>query len=147
MATATHLSLEEFHRLYDGVKPNYEYWFGEAIQKPMATNLHGVLQFCHYDVSERPWLGRSKGKPGTRFGPGTQVLHLSKSKSATLTGPSRHRAVPPVAASGRESYRRHLKGFDVVIGTAHLVRPARQVFATESNRGNGHDQERQSEAK
>ncbi len=45
MATATHLSLEEFHRLYDGVKPNYEYWFGEAIQKPMATNLHGVLQF------------------------------------------------------------------------------------------------------
>ena len=45
MATATHLSLEEFHRLYDGVKPNYEYWFGEAIQKPMATNLHGALQF------------------------------------------------------------------------------------------------------
>jgi len=45
MATATHLSLEEFHRLYDGVKPAYEYWFGEAIQKPMATNVHGVLQF------------------------------------------------------------------------------------------------------
>ena len=45
MATATHLSLEEFHRLYDGAKPNYEYWFGEAIQKPMATNLHGALQF------------------------------------------------------------------------------------------------------
>jgi len=44
MATATHLSLEEFHRLYDGVKPNYEYWFGEAIQKPMATSVHGVLQ-------------------------------------------------------------------------------------------------------
>ncbi len=45
MATATHLSLEEFHRLYDGEKPNYEYWFGEAIQKPRATSLHGALQF------------------------------------------------------------------------------------------------------
>jgi Uma2 family endonuclease len=45
MATKTHLSTEEFHRLYDGVKPNYEYWFGEAIQKPMATGLHGALQF------------------------------------------------------------------------------------------------------
>ena len=44
MATATHLSLEEFHRLYDGAKPAYEYWFGEAIQKPMATSMHGLLQ-------------------------------------------------------------------------------------------------------
>jgi Uma2 family endonuclease len=44
MATAAHLSLEEFHRLYDGAKPAYEYWFGEAIQKPMATNLHSALQ-------------------------------------------------------------------------------------------------------
>jgi Uma2 family endonuclease len=45
MATTTHLSLEEFHRRYDGEKPNYEYWFGEAVQKPMATDLHGVIQF------------------------------------------------------------------------------------------------------
>src|SRR5579862_3453616 len=45
MATATsELSLEEFHRLYDGVKPNHEYWYGEAIPKPMPTLLHSALQ-------------------------------------------------------------------------------------------------------
>jgi Uma2 family endonuclease len=44
MATATRLSLEEFHRIYDGVKPNHEYWFGEAVAKPMATYLHGIFQ-------------------------------------------------------------------------------------------------------
>ncbi|MGA8027106.1 MAG: Uma2 family endonuclease [Bryobacteraceae bacterium] len=44
VATAP-LSLEEFHRLYDDVKPYYEYWFGEAVQKPMATSLHGAVQF------------------------------------------------------------------------------------------------------
>jgi len=42
--TTTHLSLEEFHRLYDGVKPNHEYWYGEAIPKPMATWLYGIFQ-------------------------------------------------------------------------------------------------------
>ena len=46
MATSTRLSLEEFHRLYDGVKPNYEYWFGEAIQKPTATRLHAAVQLA-----------------------------------------------------------------------------------------------------
>lgn len=44
MATATHLSLEEFHRLYDGVKPNHEYWYGEAFPKPMPTLLHSITQ-------------------------------------------------------------------------------------------------------
>lgn len=46
MATAaSHLTSEEFHRLYDGEKPAFEYWFGEAIQKTMPTSLHGVVQF------------------------------------------------------------------------------------------------------
>jgi Uma2 family endonuclease len=44
MATATRLSLEEFHRLYDGVKPNHEYWFGEAIPKTGGTTLHGLFE-------------------------------------------------------------------------------------------------------
>ncbi len=44
-AATSHLSLEEFHRLYDGVKPYHEYWFGEAVPKPLATSLHGVVQF------------------------------------------------------------------------------------------------------
>jgi Uma2 family endonuclease len=39
------LSLEEFHALYDGAEPAYEYWFGEAVQKPMPTILHGIVQF------------------------------------------------------------------------------------------------------
>jgi Uma2 family endonuclease len=38
------LTLEEFHRLYDGRKPAYEYWFGRAIQKPMPTLLHSLMQ-------------------------------------------------------------------------------------------------------
>jgi len=45
MATATRLSLEEFHRLYGDVKPNHEYWFGEAVPKPMPTTLHALLEF------------------------------------------------------------------------------------------------------
>ncbi len=39
------LSLEEFHKLYDGAKPAYEYWDGKAVQKSMPTLLHGFLQF------------------------------------------------------------------------------------------------------
>jgi Uma2 family endonuclease len=46
MATQTlPLSLEEFHKRYDGAKPAYEYWYGQAIQKSMPTALHGVVQF------------------------------------------------------------------------------------------------------
>jgi Uma2 family endonuclease len=38
------LSLQEFHARYDGEKPYYEYWDGEAVQKSMPTFLHGLLQ-------------------------------------------------------------------------------------------------------
>jgi Uma2 family endonuclease len=38
------LSLEEFHARYDGEKPYYEYWDGEAVQKSMPTLLHGLIQ-------------------------------------------------------------------------------------------------------
>jgi Uma2 family endonuclease len=38
------LSNEEFHRLYDGAKPAYEYWFDAAVQKPMPTLLHSLVQ-------------------------------------------------------------------------------------------------------
>jgi Uma2 family endonuclease len=45
MATVgSHLSLEEFHRLYDGEKPEREYWFGEAVPKPMVTAIQGAIQ-------------------------------------------------------------------------------------------------------
>ncbi len=44
MSATTALSLEEFHRLYDGVKPNYEYWFGEAVPKAMPTSMHSAVQ-------------------------------------------------------------------------------------------------------
>ena len=39
------LTLEEFHRLYDGTKPPYEYWYGQAIQKSMPTLLHSIVQY------------------------------------------------------------------------------------------------------
>lgn len=38
------LTLEEFDRLYSGEKPYYEFWDGRAIQKPMPTLLHSLLQ-------------------------------------------------------------------------------------------------------
>ena len=38
------LTLEEFHKLYDGAKPAYEYWYGQAFRKPMPTVLHGIVQ-------------------------------------------------------------------------------------------------------
>lgn len=43
-AASTPLTLDQFHRLYDGKKPYYEYWFGEVIQKPMPKTIHGALQ-------------------------------------------------------------------------------------------------------
>jgi len=45
MATAVQsLTPEEFHSRYNGEKPNWEYWHGEAIQKSVPTFLHGLLQ-------------------------------------------------------------------------------------------------------
>jgi Uma2 family endonuclease len=38
------LSLQEFQARYDGEKPYYEYWDGEAVQKSMPTFLHGLIQ-------------------------------------------------------------------------------------------------------
>jgi Uma2 family endonuclease len=38
------LSVEEFHARYDGEKPYFEYWDGEAVQKSMPTWLHGLIQ-------------------------------------------------------------------------------------------------------
>jgi Uma2 family endonuclease len=38
------LSIEEFHARYDGEKPYYEYWNGEAVQKSRATLLHCLIQ-------------------------------------------------------------------------------------------------------
>jgi Uma2 family endonuclease len=38
------LSLQDFHARYDGEKPYYEYWDGEAVQKSMPTYLHGLIQ-------------------------------------------------------------------------------------------------------
>jgi Uma2 family endonuclease len=44
-AVAEHkLSLADFHARYDGEKPYFEYWDGEAVQKSMPTRLHALLQ-------------------------------------------------------------------------------------------------------
>lgn len=41
---ATRLSLAAFHARYEGEKPYYEFWDGEAVQKSMPTSLHGLIQ-------------------------------------------------------------------------------------------------------
>jgi Uma2 family endonuclease len=38
------LSVQEFHARYDGEKPYYEYWKGEAVQKSMPTRMHSLIQ-------------------------------------------------------------------------------------------------------
>ena len=38
------LSLEEFRCRYAGVKPYFEYWNGEPVQKAMPTAIHSLLQ-------------------------------------------------------------------------------------------------------
>lgn len=38
------LTIEEFHSRYDGLKPYYEFWAGEAVQKSMPTWLHSLIQ-------------------------------------------------------------------------------------------------------
>ena len=38
------LSLEAFHARYDGEKPYFEFWDGEAVQKSIPTRLHALIQ-------------------------------------------------------------------------------------------------------
>jgi Uma2 family endonuclease len=38
-----HLTVSDFERLY-GQENGWEYWFGKAVQKPMATWAHAILQ-------------------------------------------------------------------------------------------------------
>ena len=47
------LSIQEFHRLYGEAKPACEYWFGEAVQKPLPTILHGIVKFIIATLLER----------------------------------------------------------------------------------------------
>ena len=82
MATAPRLFLtaEQFELEYGDRKPYYEYWFGEAIQKPMGTDVHGVLQGLIFMLlRQRGW------RPGTE-------LRLKISKQAF--------PLPDVAANG-----------------------------------------------
>lgn len=47
------LTIQEFHKLYDGAKPAYEYWFGQAVQKSMPTLLHGVVRLIIATLLEK----------------------------------------------------------------------------------------------
>jgi Uma2 family endonuclease len=42
--TIQRLTEREFHARYDGIKPYYEFWNGEAVQKNVATLLHNLVQ-------------------------------------------------------------------------------------------------------
>jgi Uma2 family endonuclease len=47
------LTLEEFHKLFDGEKPAYEFWYGRAVRKSMPTALHGIVQAILLMLLER----------------------------------------------------------------------------------------------
>jgi Uma2 family endonuclease len=49
---AEHLSVAEFDRLY-GSERGWEYWFGEARQKPVPTYLHGLLSLLLGELLRR----------------------------------------------------------------------------------------------
>lgn len=36
--------MRDFRSCYDGEKPYFEYWDGEAVQKTMPTRLHGLIE-------------------------------------------------------------------------------------------------------
>jgi len=59
-AATTLLTIEQYREQYAG-EPGWEYWFGEAVRKPVPTWLHGILQVIlsdllykagHYSASE-----------------------------------------------------------------------------------------------
>jgi Uma2 family endonuclease len=53
MSAITHLTLEQFHALEaQSEGPRLEYWYGEAIPKPMPTWLHSALQRILADLFE-----------------------------------------------------------------------------------------------
>jgi Uma2 family endonuclease len=43
-SAAKFLTQQQFEQTYEGEKPYYEYWFGEAIQKSVPPSLHGIAQ-------------------------------------------------------------------------------------------------------
>ncbi len=57
-AAQSFLTAEQFEELYsDEVKPHFEYWFGEAIQKSMPTLVHGIIQFViSMLLAKRGWM-------------------------------------------------------------------------------------------
>jgi Uma2 family endonuclease len=96
-AVAEHkLSLEEFHSRYDGEKPYFEYWDGEAVQKSMPTQLHSLVQEILVQ------LLRALG-----FDPGGEI---------TLKLDSAFAPIPDViAAEGRIRQPYPIEPFEVVI--------------------------------
>jgi Uma2 family endonuclease len=90
------LTKEEFHARYDGEKPYYEYWDGEAVQKSMPTWLHGLVQGILQSLLR-----------GIGYASGSEVtLHLD----------SAYEPVPDVIATTRPPTGRYpTEPFDVVI--------------------------------
>jgi Uma2 family endonuclease len=62
-SVAQFLTLQQFEQAYEGEKPYYEYWFGEAIQKSVPTSLHGTTQMLlGMLLMERGWKAASEVK-------------------------------------------------------------------------------------
>ena len=48
-SAATLLTIDEYHQRY-AHENGWEYWFGEAIRKPVPTWLHAILQVLVADL-------------------------------------------------------------------------------------------------
>ena len=70
---AEHLSLEEFRSRYAGMKPYFEYWNGEPVQKAMPTSLHILVQF-HLSILLKEAGYKALSESELRIDPGWQPV-------------------------------------------------------------------------
>ena len=89
------LTLEEFDRLYGDEKPYYEFWDGQALQKPMPTLLHSLLQLVLINLLRKVGLAAA-GEVRIKLDPAKQPL-------------------PDVIAGARLQHPYPTKAFDVAI--------------------------------
>jgi Uma2 family endonuclease len=90
------LTKEEFHARYDGDKPYYEYWDGEAVQKAMPTWLHGLIQGILRDMLRG-------------------IGYVSASEITLHLDPSYEPIPDVIAVEGPATGRYPTKAFEVVI--------------------------------
>jgi Uma2 family endonuclease len=106
-ASTTRLTLEQFREQYpETLKPHWEFWFGEARQKPVPTRLHAWLQFVLCSLLEK--AGYATGPEVTlRMDPNWEPIPDVIGESHPDSAPYPTRAVDVVAEILSATDREH----------------------------------------